>query len=42
MSEPSKNEHKTIRGRFQPGNKFGNGRLQGSRNKATITLAGIA
>jgi hypothetical protein len=41
MSEPSKNERKTIRGRFQPGNKYGKGRPEGSRNKATITLQSL-
>jgi hypothetical protein len=41
MSEPSKNERKTIRGRFQPGNKYGKGRPEGSRNKATITLQAL-
>jgi hypothetical protein len=41
MSEPSKNERQTIRGRFQPGNKYGKGRPEGSRNKATITLQAL-
>jgi hypothetical protein len=37
--EPSKNESKT--GRFAPGNRFGKGRPQGSRNRVTIACEQI-
>jgi hypothetical protein len=38
MSTTSKNGKKTRGRAFQPGNKFGRGRPEGSRNRATILL----
>ncbi len=36
MTEPSKNGGKTVDGKFARGNRFGRGRPEGSRNKATL------
>jgi hypothetical protein len=41
MSDTSKNTPKTSRGGFQPGNTYGKGRPQGSRNSATIALQAL-
>ncbi len=38
MSKPSKNGRKTDDGKFAPGNRYGQGRPQGSRNKATVAV----
>jgi hypothetical protein len=35
---PSKNQGKTAGGKFAPGNRFGKGRPQGSRNKASLAV----
>ncbi len=36
MTEPSKNGGKTVDGEFTRGNRYGRGRPEGSRNKATL------
>ncbi len=36
MTEPSKNAGKTVDGKFTRGNRYGRGRPEGSRNKATL------
>ncbi len=36
MTEPSKNVGKTVDGKFARGNRYGRGRPEGSRNKATL------
>ncbi|MGI9073542.1 MAG: hypothetical protein ACR2JB_20040, partial [Bryobacteraceae bacterium] len=38
MRTPSNNGPKTRRGVFQPGNKHGRGRPEGSRNRATLAV----
>ena len=35
-AEPSKNAGKTVDGKFTRGNRYGRGRPEGSRNKATL------
>lgn len=36
MTEPSKNVGKTVDGKFARGNRYGRGRPEGSRNKASL------
>lgn len=42
MNDPSKNDQKSIPGRFAPGNPGGPGRPQGSRNTASLLLDQLA
>ena len=41
MSKPSKNGRKTADGKFAPGNSYGKGRPEGSRNKATLAIQAL-
>ncbi|MGI9072564.1 MAG: hypothetical protein ACR2JB_14920 [Bryobacteraceae bacterium] len=41
MRTPSNNGQKTRRGVFQPGNKHGRGRPEGSRNKASLAIQAL-
>jgi hypothetical protein len=41
MRDPSNNGDKTQGGRFLPGNRYGKGRPNGSRNRATIALQSL-
>jgi hypothetical protein len=40
-NRPSKNGQRSARGRFQPGNTYGKGRPEGSRNKVSVMLQSL-